>query len=218
MSRGFAALAVAVGLSLPVAASSQEQSGEPSAEARAAFDEGRTAFRLGHYDEAIRQFELAYRLSHARKLLYNIAQSYRRNFEVEGDVADLRRARELYRSYLREDPQSPERAEVEGMLGEIEERLAALPPEPRESPPEVHPSPVIAPVQVAEDGTRHPVVVTPTPPSREPSAPSRGGALGRWWFWTIAGAVVVGAAAVTVLAVSAEPDAPSAGLATVDFR
>lgn len=97
---------------------------QPSPQAERAFREGEVSYRLGRYAEAIASFETAYRLTSAPKLLFNIAQAYRKKFEVLGDPTDLRRARELYQTYLRADPTSTQRAEVQGILVEIEARLA----------------------------------------------------------------------------------------------
>jgi len=119
--RAIVCFAIAFGLLvvLPTAATAQ-----PSPEAERAFREGEASFRLGHYSEAITAFETAYRLSNAPKLLYNIAQAYRRRFDIQGDPTDLRRARDLYQSYLQLDPATNKRAEVAGILAEIETRLA----------------------------------------------------------------------------------------------
>ena len=106
-------------LALPRTAAAQ-----PSPEAERAFRDGEASFRLGHYSEAVTAFENAYRLSNAPKLLYNIAQAYRRRFDIQGDPTDLRRARDLYQSYLQLDPATDKRAEVAGILAEIEARLA----------------------------------------------------------------------------------------------
>jgi tetratricopeptide (TPR) repeat protein len=97
---------------------------QPSPEAERAFREGEVSYRLGRYEQAIASFEEAYRLSNAPKLLFNIAQACRKRFDVIGDPTDLRRARELYQTYLRLDPTTTQRTEVEGLLVEIEARLA----------------------------------------------------------------------------------------------
>lgn len=97
---------------------------QPSPEAERAFRDGEMSYRLGRYAEAIASFETAYRLTGAPKLLFNIAQAYRKKFEVMGDPTDLRRARELYQTYLHSDPTTTQRTEVQGILVEIEARLA----------------------------------------------------------------------------------------------
>jgi len=97
---------------------------QPSPAAERAFRDGEMSYRLGRYEEAIASFETAYRLTGAPKLLFNIAQAYRKKFDVIGDPTDLRRARELYQTYLRSDPTTTQRAEVQGILVEIEARLA----------------------------------------------------------------------------------------------
>jgi hypothetical protein len=56
------------------------------------------------------------------------------------------------------------------------------------------------------------------PDDRAAGARSGGGILGRWWFWTIAGVVVAGATVATVMALTAEPEAPTSGLGTIDYR
>ena len=67
--------------------------------AKAEFERGRTAFEEGRFSEAVKAFELAYQASHRPELLWNIAQSYRRQYEVDAQLSRLNRAREVYRNY-----------------------------------------------------------------------------------------------------------------------
>ena len=88
------------------------------------FNSGDKAYRLGNYEKAMKQFEAAYALSEDPLVLLNIAQATRKQFEVDDDSGKLTRARDLYQSFLREAPDSPERANVESVLKKVEERLA----------------------------------------------------------------------------------------------
>jgi tetratricopeptide (TPR) repeat protein len=111
-------------------------------EARAHFDLGTRAFDLGAYDEAIHEYELAYRLLNDPALLYNIAQAYR----LHGDAAH---ALHFYRIYLYRVADAANRAEVEAKIEELSQLVklkattetmppnsAILPsPEPRAPPP-----------------------------------------------------------------------------------
>ena len=81
-------------------------------EARAHSERGMTAYHLAHYDEAIAEFEAAYELSRAPRLLYNIAQAHR----LKGDCATALR---VYVSYLGEEPAAPMRRQVEEQIAEM---------------------------------------------------------------------------------------------------
>jgi len=93
--------------------------------AKQAYNEGETAYNLGHYEDALRHYEEAYRLSRIPGLLFNLAQSHRRIAEEKGGIEHLKKARELYRAYLREVPISPNVKLVESLLKEVDEKYAA---------------------------------------------------------------------------------------------
>src|SRR5262245_25582569 len=75
----------------------------PEAEAARLYEQGTVEYSLGKYDEAIKAFEDAYRLTKAPGFLYNIAQAYRQ----KGDCAQ---AKQLYQRYLKDEPSAPNRA------------------------------------------------------------------------------------------------------------
>ena len=87
-------------------------SSETEARARALYDQGMRHYNLSEYDAAIESFKQGYKLSGNPGFLYNIAQAYR----LKGDCAQ---ARTFYRNYLRADPQTENRVQVE-------EHIAAL--------------------------------------------------------------------------------------------
>lgn len=66
-------------------------------------------------------------------------------------------------------------------------------------------TPVVRPTIVTP--TRVEIVQTPHP--RTPITPERHPFYTRWWFWTIVGAVVTGAAVAAVYAITSEPARPS---------
>jgi tetratricopeptide (TPR) repeat protein len=93
--------AVSLALADDAAARTKEQ-------ARAHYEQGAQLYEAGRYLEAVQAFEQAYALSHAKPLLFNIAQAYRL---VGPALCD--RALAAYQRYLQEDPRASNRAEVE---------------------------------------------------------------------------------------------------------
>lgn len=123
MSRLAAGLALAL-LAIPAApATAQEAADARDEEARGLFQAGRAAFDDERYEDALDYFERAHALSPRPTLLYNVGLAAERAGHPE-------RARQAWERLLREEPDSPVRAEVEG-------RLRALPsePGPSASPP-----------------------------------------------------------------------------------
>lgn len=94
-----------------VAESAQER-------ARALNRAGMAKFDLGEYDKAIDAFHEAYDVFADPKILFNLAQAHRKKKRYE-------QALELYRSYLRNLPDAPNRAIVEELMAELEGLLAA---------------------------------------------------------------------------------------------
>src|SRR2546423_15710364 len=74
--------------------------------AREHYAKGLTLYDLGKYREAAAEFEASYQAAPQPALLFNLAQAYR----AAGDNASALRT---YRSYLRREPEAPNRAEVE---------------------------------------------------------------------------------------------------------
>jgi len=83
--------------------------------AREHYTVGLRAYDAGKYDEAIAEFEAAYRYKDAPGLLYNIAQAYRLSNRPE-------EALRFYRTYLERKPDAANRAEAEAKI----ERLASI--------------------------------------------------------------------------------------------
>ncbi|MCK6547568.1 PEGA domain-containing protein [Myxococcota bacterium] len=69
-------------------------------EARELHRAGSEAYRQGEYTTAIDAFEEAYRLAPRAPVVFSLAQAHRLQYFVDGDVARLARAVELYRQYL----------------------------------------------------------------------------------------------------------------------
>ena len=86
---------------------------ERDRKAKDLYEQGNTHYDLAEYDQAIELFKQAYALSHRPTLLYNIAQAYRLKNDCE-------QALQVYKNYLRVDPNSPFRAKVESRITEME--------------------------------------------------------------------------------------------------
>lgn len=95
--------------------------------AKAAYDEGRKAYRIGDMKTAVARFEEAYGLTENPIILYNIGLGYRRLYDQTGELAHLRRAKVVLENFLLELTRdsglgSPD--EVKAILEEIEKDIA----------------------------------------------------------------------------------------------
>jgi tetratricopeptide (TPR) repeat protein len=119
------------------ASTTEEAPAEATAsdEARAAYKAGKTAFRLGRFEEAIPKFEEAYALSGNAAVLFNIALAYERLGENKKDVQALRNAKTAYQNYLGEirkndllDPDAARETteKIEGTIARIDGQIEVL--------------------------------------------------------------------------------------------
>ncbi len=157
-------LLLAVGLT--VIALPAHAAGDAQDRARGLNDDGKAAFDLGSYDEAIERFTDAYKIYPDARILFNLAQAYRRKHEYA-------RALELYRTYLRNQPDAVNRQVVEALVPELE-TLIAKQKSTDAHPPQGTASTALAPL---------PTVVTKI---EEP----------RPWYTNVAGWTLVGGGAV----------------------
>jgi tetratricopeptide (TPR) repeat protein len=165
--------------------------GEDADKAREHYSVGLRAFDLGRYDEAISEFEEAYRYKDAPGLLYNIAQAYRLSNRPE-------EALRYYRGYLERKPDAPNRAEAEFKI----ERLAAILEERKTANPalvETPPHPGGAPSLAAMPRT--PALVVPAAAPSRTAAPAEALAAkapARFWTARRAGWVATGVGAAAL--------------------
>ena len=93
---------------------------EDARQARMCYRRGEEAFRAGRFQQAYQEWEAGYRLSNRPLFLLNMAHAQRRRGELGS-------ARALYRRFLLIEPASKLREEIEAVLAEIEDTLAAQP-------------------------------------------------------------------------------------------
>jgi Tetratricopeptide repeat len=77
------------------------------------FKKGNALFDQGEFQGASKEFELAYAKTHDPDVLFNLAQSYRYSNEFE-------KAMKTYQSFLKEQPNSPERDAVKAAIGNLD--------------------------------------------------------------------------------------------------
>jgi tetratricopeptide (TPR) repeat protein len=157
-----------------------------SVKARELYDQGVTEYNLGHFKDALIAFEGAYRLRHDSAFLFNIGQCQRNLRHYED-------AQLSYRAYLRESPALPPatRTKLQGLIAEMEQ---AVRDQPKQTPVEPVPTPVVTPVAAPPDTI---VVTAPAPAHRA-----------AWYrnpvVWTlVGGGIVVGVVSAALLAVAA---------------
>jgi tetratricopeptide (TPR) repeat protein len=109
--------------------------------ARSHFEAAEAHFDTGAYEDAIREFEEAHRLSGRAQLLYNLYLCHER-------LGDLNAASDHLARYLDADPEAPNAAALGLRLANLRRRAAA---EPRQEPGTVTVSTRAEPVAEAED-------------------------------------------------------------------
>jgi tetratricopeptide (TPR) repeat protein len=131
------------------------------AEAREHFRKGSKAFDLGHYADAIKEYEAAYDIKEDPALLFNIAQAYR----LEGDNQNAIR---VYKSFLHHLPNARNRPEVERRIEELQKAIdqegrAKEGPPDGTLPPAAEPQRAVTPPPNAETPAAAPIVAAPAP-------------------------------------------------------
>jgi tetratricopeptide repeat protein len=207
--------------------------------ARAHFQQAEKAFNLGNFEEALAAYQAAYAAKPLPGFLFNLAQCQR-------NLGNQERALFFYRRYLELEPQTPNRAVVEGLIAESEKRLAAQPaaaglaPAPAAAspppPPVLAPPPPSAPVTVAPPAETAAAPVAPSPapapstimeapPETPPMLVTTGSVpppplYRRWWFWATLGGVAAAGVATALLISSGHGTAaaPSGNLGTITWR
>lgn len=100
---------------------------DDDAQSRAYFETGAKAYEKGDYPNAIRAFEQAYTLTKRPGLVFSIAQSYKRQYAIDSNPANLRKALEYYRRFLAEDKNGKRRGDATQSIMEIEAIIGRLP-------------------------------------------------------------------------------------------
>jgi hypothetical protein len=170
------------------AASAQGGDGDDArtAEVRRQFESGMAHFNLQEYDAAIHDFEAGYRLKPDPVFLYNLAQAHRLAGHRE-------RALYFYRAYLRAQPDSPERGEVEGRIHDLQAQVDAQ-PKPMTAPPTSTTKQKASIKQPTPAPANLVTATAPPPPQHKPIYK-------RWWLWTAVGVAAAGMAVGVAVAV-----------------
>ncbi|HLU68662.1 MAG TPA: PEGA domain-containing protein [Kofleriaceae bacterium] len=120
-----ATLAAAAAAARPAAA--QEQA-DPERRARAEefFRAGERAFKADQYQDAAQLFEEAYATLPLPAIAFSAAQAYRLQYAVDGDARRLKRAVELYQTYVTDEPKGARVGDAARYLAELRPLLAAV--------------------------------------------------------------------------------------------
>ncbi|MBN2575787.1 MAG: tetratricopeptide repeat protein [Deltaproteobacteria bacterium] len=159
-------------------------------EARAHVKMATAAFNLGQYDEALAEYETAYRLVPDPALLYNIGQAHR--LAGNADKAII-----AYKSYLRTAPaDAPNREQVQRHLEQLEAVTWTPGPAPKATAASVPAAKNLAP---RAEPPAFPAIDLSAMASPASEPPASAPIYKRWWFWTAAGAVVIGGVTTAIL-------------------
>lgn len=134
-------------------------------EARQHVARAKVHYDLGEFRQAAEEYILVYRLRPIPALLFNIAQSYRQAGEYE-------KARQFYKSYLRESPEAKNRAMIEQAIHEMDE-LVAKEKRAKEKPPNGVKEPAEASLPMDKTAKaqpeKKPAEVAPKPAEQKPA-------------------------------------------------
>jgi tetratricopeptide (TPR) repeat protein len=129
-------------------------------EARIHYKKGTKLYDLGRYLEAAKEYELAFEAKDEGELLFDIAQALRLGKDYPNAVR-------FYHSYLRREPNTPNRKEVEERISDLEKQIAAQSQAQKTQPQ------VAAPVPAKENTSANMEVKTPPPMRAEEGARQR---------------------------------------------
>lgn len=192
--------------------------------ARAAFQDGKQEYDLGHFEKALARYDEAYRLDPRPAILFNIAQCHRllgnyeraaffyRRFLALGDPRG--EAKTLAESLLREvelkqaEVESARKAEREARrLRDLEQARAAAAraeaEEARKKKAQTAPT-KDAPLRLQGPATDAAAPVALNEGAPKPAVDS-GGITKKWWFWTAVGVAAAGVGTGVWFATAPQP-------------
>lgn len=152
-------------------------------EAKALFTAGRAAFDAGRFADALRHFEQAYEMSQRPALLYNIGLAHDRLRSDEKALA-------AFEAYLAALPEAPNRAEVETRAQALRDAIAR---------DEQAPAPVPTAAETAAAAQSADGSAAVGANGAQKDSGEKPSILTRWWFWTIVGVVAAGAITTAVV-------------------
>jgi len=115
--------------SLPsTAAAAQEAPDADQLEAQRLYEQGRTAYRLGRFKDAVVAWEKSFELSKGNPLLlYNISLAYRGLYGITGELKDLRQAKAVLDNFIKvaqfDAAQAGELADAESRFAELTKEI-----------------------------------------------------------------------------------------------
>lgn len=169
-------------------ATSTARAEDATARAKACFERGSARYQRGDYEAAAREFEAGYALAPRPLFLVNLGQAYRQ-------LGQLERARDVYRRFLASAPPTdPQRASVDRIVIDLDQKLAEKKRAPTVTPSEAvlvpPPTPVTAPLPVVSAPlASQPAAVVPVATTSAPPAPAKRSFIRRHW-WIIPVSVV----------------------------
>ena len=92
-------------------------------QAKKHFINAKVFYELGQFGEAINEYNMAYLYEQRTEFLYNLAQTYRRQGEVKGSLESMRMARFHFELFLKKDPKSPYKKDIEGLLKDLDKDI-----------------------------------------------------------------------------------------------
>jgi tetratricopeptide (TPR) repeat protein len=118
--------AAALVLPIPLPTGAPGASQDP-ATAEALFEAGRTAYRLGHFQDAIDAWTRAYAEDPLPSFLFNIALAHQRQYELTGSVEHLHQGKAVLERFIAAAAEDPDVdiAPAKRLMVEIDELLAA---------------------------------------------------------------------------------------------
>jgi hypothetical protein len=161
-------------------------------QARSHFRLGREYYQQGRFQDAAREFEVAYGLSGRAALLYNVYISYR-------EALDTPKAAGALRGYLAALPEAPDRENLSARLTALEAQVAQSRVDAeREQAQRAEVERLRGEAEARAESAKRAEPVREAPPS-EASRP--------WWPWLVVGAGVVATATGLTLGGLASSDA-----------
>jgi tetratricopeptide (TPR) repeat protein len=159
-------------------------------QARHHFEKGRNLYDAGDFSAALVEFKAAFGLKDDPAFLFNMGQCHSK-------LGDDTAAAHAFRSYLRRNPDAPNRVQVESRIAEIEERRRKADTTASPQAKDANDAPTVLPAEPAVTSTTPAgldLVAQPT--SATPEATPF---LKSWWFWTSVGVVVVAGVTTAIL-------------------